>query len=76
MRNAQKGLLLALLSPDLTDLQNRGDWTQIMIRQEEFKTLPFGDIWTEYCTRQGVPADESWYQTVLDYEKNILEDRT
>ena len=24
--------------------------------QEEVKTLPFGDIWAEYCARQGVAA--------------------
>ena len=39
------------------------------------KTLPFGDIWAEYCRRQGVPADESWYDTVMEYEKEILKER-
>ena len=35
----------------------------------------FGDIWAEYCTRQGVPADDSWFATILDYEKNVLAQR-
>ena len=72
MRNAQKALLLALLTPDTTELQNSNNWTQLLVMNEECKTLPFGDIWAEYCTRQGVPADESWFETVMEYEQNVL----
>ncbi|MBQ4577506.1 MAG: L-rhamnose isomerase [Clostridia bacterium] len=75
MRNAQKALLLALLTPDLTALQDESNWTKVMVLQEEFKTLPFGDIWAEYCRRQGVPADESWFETILEYEKTVLAQR-
>ena len=72
MRNAQKALLLALLEPDRTALQDSGNWTRLMAQQEGYKTMPFGDIWAEYCTRQGVPADESWLDTVMEYEKSTL----
>ncbi len=75
MRNAQKALLMALLTPDMTALQDAGDWTQIMVRQEALKTMPFGDIWEEYCSRQGVPADDGWYGTVMEYEKAVLAHR-
>ena len=75
MRNAQKALLMALLTPDMTAEQDAGNWTKILVMNEELKTLPFGDIWTEYCNRQGVPADESWFETVLEYEKAVLAQR-
>ena len=34
--------------------------------QEALKTLPFGDIWNEYCARQGAPADDGVVDA--DYE--------
>ena len=75
MRNAQKALLQALLTPDMTDLQDNNNWTKLLVMNEERKTLPFGDIWAEYCTRQGVPADESWFEAVLDYENTVFSQR-
>ena len=42
---------------------------------EEAKTLPFGDVWAEYCRRQGVPADGDWYAAVTQYEKEVLSRR-
>jgi len=42
---------------------------------EEAKTLPFSDIWEEYCRRQGVPADESWFAQIKEYEKEVLSAR-
>ena len=75
MRNAQKALLQALLTPDMTDLQDNNNWTKLLVMNEELKTLPFGDIWAEYCTRQGVPADESWFEAVLDYENTVVSQR-
>ena len=73
-RNAQKALLWALLQPNeqLKVLQDEGDFTRRLMLMEEAKTLTFGDIWTEYCRRQGVPAAESWYETVIEYEKDVL----
>ena len=72
IRNVQKALLMALVTPNMTELQNTDQWTKLLVMNEEFKTLPFGDIWAEYCTRQGVPADESWFETVVEYEQNVL----
>ena len=56
-------------------MQDADDWTKLMIMQEELKTLPFGEIWDEYCRRCGVPVDGKWYETVKDYEKKVLEVR-
>ena len=75
MRNIQKALLLALLTPDLTKLQNENNWTELMVIQEELKTLPFGAVWNEYCRRCGVPADGQWFDSIKAYERNVLAKR-
>ena len=77
LRNLQKALLLALLTPheDLTALQNADNWTELMIRQEEHKILPFGAVWAEYCDRCGVPQDGAWYATVKEYEDTVMSKR-
>ena len=75
-RNVQKALLNALLTPDMTAEQNAGNFTDLLVRQEELKTMPFGEIWAEYCRRCGVPEDGAWLPLVRAYEKNVLEART
>ena len=77
-RNMQKALLYALTQPHetLKKLQQEGDFTRLLMLQEECKTLPFGDIWEAYCQRMGVPGDESWYGQILDYERTVLKERT
>ena len=75
-RNVQKALLFALLQPtDLKALQDSGNFTKLMVVQEEAKTLPFGEIWNEYCKQCGAPLDGQWFETVETYEKEILEVR-
>ncbi len=76
-RNIEKALLMALVTPadDLTKLQVEGNWTELMVRQEELKTLPFGDIWAEYCDRENAPRDGEWFETVKNYEKEVLAKR-
>ena len=71
----QKALLFALLQPNgrLTALQDAGDFTQLMVAQEELKTAPFGEVWDEYCRRCGKPGDGEWFPAVKAYEKKILE---
>jgi len=74
-RNVQKALLMALLEPDMTDLQDSGDMTSLLVRQEELRTLPFGEVWEEYCARCGVPADGQWLPKVKAYENEVLSKR-
>ena len=74
-RNVQKGLLMALLTPDMTQLQDEGDMTSLLVQQEEMKTLPFGEIWAEYCARCGVHADGQWLGKVKEYENTVLSKR-
>lgn len=77
LRNVQKALLMALLEPsnDMRAMQDANNWTELMVRAEEFKTLPFGDVWEEYCRRCGTPADGEWFENVKAYEKDILSKR-
>ncbi len=76
-RNFQKALLLALLTPEneLKALQDEDNWTELMVKQEELKTLPFGDVWAEYCRVCGAPCDGEWFSTVKEYENNVLTKR-
>ena len=72
LRNLQKALLMALVTPDFTDLQNANNWTELMVRQEEMKTMPFGEIWEAYCRECGAPVDGEWFETVKKYENEVL----
>ena len=76
-RNLQKALLFALLQPnaEMTKLQDEGNWTKLMVLQEEMKTMPFGDVWEEYCKVCGKPADGQWFAKIEEYEKNVLSRR-
>ena len=74
VRNVQKALLFALLQPAaLADLQNRADFTALMVRQEELKTAPFGDVWNEFLRRENVAAD--YLTAVKAYEAEVLNKR-
>lgn len=73
-RSVQKALLYALLEPSsLKELQDSSDFTSLMVRSEELKTMPFGDVWEEYLNREGVSID--YLSEVKTYEKNVLEER-
>lgn len=72
-RNVQKALLGALLEPPtLKEMQNKGNFTKLMVVSEEAKTMPFGEVWNEYCRQCGKPLDGEWYNIVEDYEKEEL----
>jgi L-rhamnose isomerase len=77
MRSMQKALLSALCTPNayLKSLQDENKLTELLVMQEEIKTLPFGDIWAEYCERCGVKSDATWYDEVKAYEEEVLSKR-
>lgn len=77
MRNVQKALLLALLFPHKTaaSLQDERNFGKLLALQESYKTMPFGAVWDEVCSRNGIPSDTEWYKSVEEYEKNILSKR-
>jgi len=74
-RSWQKALLFALCTPNekLKELQDKNDFSRLMIMQEKMKTMPFSDIWEKYCEVCGVEADEEkWYKEIEKYEKDVL----
>ncbi len=76
-RNLQKSLLFALLQPndELKSLQDSGSFSRLMVIQEELKTLPFGEVWDEYCRRCGKSADGEWFGEIERYERDVLSER-
>ena len=76
-RSMEKALLFALLQPweELKKLQDTCRFTELMVWNEELKTLSFGDIWEYYCESQGVPGGKEWYDTVAQYERDVLSRR-
>lgn len=75
VRSVQKALLFAMLQPDaiLKKLQNESNFTEIMYLQEEMKTMPFGEVWNEFLTREGVTAN--YLEEVKKYENEVLSKR-
>ena len=73
-RSWQKALLSALCTPNafLAELQDKNSMTELMVMQEEIKTLPFGDVWAEYCAQCGVAAGAEWFKEVEKYEQEVL----
>ena len=76
-RNMQKALLNALLLPNelLKKYQDEANYTKMLAIQEEFKTLPFGEIWDEYCASCGAPVGMDWIEEVDTYESEVLSKR-
>lgn len=74
-RAMQKALLYALLIDHeaLKKLQDNADFTALMVKQEEVKTLPFGAVWQEYLDRQGLKED--YLTTIREYERQIIKER-
>lgn len=73
-RSWQKALLFAMLTPseDLKKLQDENKFSELMVKQEAVKMLPFGDVWNEYCQREKVPTDCELYPLIKDYEDKVL----
>jgi L-rhamnose isomerase len=76
-RGLLKALLIALLEPidKLREYEINGDFTSRLALLEELKTMPFGNVWDEYCRRSNVPVGLGWLAEVKRYEKVILEVR-
>ena len=76
-RSWQKALLNAMCLPneELKRLQNESRFTELMVKQEEAKMLPFADVWEEYCRRCGVTAGPEWFEEIKNYETEVLSKR-
>jgi len=76
-RNMEKAFLRAMLTPwkALKEAQDSLDHTKVLALQEELKTLPWGEVWDEYCEQQGCLSEAKWFEEVRKYEKEVLAKR-
>jgi L-rhamnose isomerase len=76
-RALQKALLVALLEPTplLRQAEDEGDFTRRLALQEESKSLPWAEVWNEFCRRNGAPVEGEWLRAVRDYEARVLAKR-
>ena len=76
-RNVQKAILFALLSPykKLAQLQDAGNFSDLLAINEEMNFYPFADIWDHYCEQSNVPVRGQWLNTIKQYEKDVLSKR-
>ena len=76
-RSWQKALLMAMCTPNdqLKALQDAGEFGKLMVLQEAYKMLPFGEVWEEYLRRNNVVGDLDFYTEVEKYEKEVLSAR-
>lgn len=77
MRNMQKALLTALLTPNIrmNKLQESRELTELMVIQEDIKLYPVGDIWNYFCQKNSILLDTEWFESVKEYEKSVLNGR-
>ncbi len=75
-RNTLKSLLIALLEPAaLREAEKSGDLTTRLALMEELKSMPWGNVWDEYCERQNVPVGMNWVKETQKYEAAVLSKR-
>ena len=74
-RAMEKALLYALLIPHekLRSLQDSSAFTELMVAQEEGKDMPFGAVWKEYLSREGLKED--YLTEIKKYESEVLNKR-
>lgn len=77
MRAMEKSLLFEMLQPHarLKELQDTYQFSEKMMVTEQFKSMPFGAVWDEYCSRANTPLDSDLWGAVKEYEDEILSKR-
>ena len=73
-RNTRKALLIGLLRPlaMLRAAEEAGDHTARLALSEDWKSLPWGAVWDEFCLRHETPRDGEWLREVRTYEQRTL----
>lgn len=76
-RATQKCLLQALLEPIETlrayEAEDKGFERLALL--EEMKSFPWGEVWDEFCRRNGVPVGETYIAEIQKYEQEVLAKR-
>ncbi|WOO41732.1 L-rhamnose isomerase [Rubellicoccus peritrichatus] len=77
-RSAQKGLLMALLQPmsKIIEAEATGNYTERLALLEISRTLPWGSVWEEFCSRNQTPGEGEWFAEVKAYEDTVLAKRS
>lgn len=63
---SEKAILLGLLAPQarLLEAENAGNTTARLALFEDWRSLPWGAVWDEYCLHHNRPVDGRWIETV------------
>lgn len=74
-RAMSQSLLCALLVPhdELKKHQDDGNFTKLMVLQEQTKLMPWGAVWSEYLEQTNTVAD--YYSVIERYEQTVLSNR-
>ena len=69
----QKALLQALLKPwdRLRAAEDALDFTGRFVVTEELKNLPYGAVWTEFCSRHDLPSGAELISDLTAYEASV-----
>ena len=72
-RNVQLALLEALLLPrgELAKLQDAQRFTEEFVLTESMKMYPLGEVYDEFCRREGVPLGADWLKEVQTFEQKV-----
>lgn len=72
-RNMQKALLRALLMPldRLRNAEDQLDFSTRFMLTEEFKDLPFGAVWNEFCMRNDAPSGQRLISELEAYQSKV-----
>ena len=54
------------------DAEAQGDYFTRLALMEDLKSMPFGDVWNQYCEVNNTPSDFEWIKEASKYEKEIL----
>jgi len=75
VRNMQKALLEALLAPQtvLRAAETGLDFTTRLMLTEEFKSLPHGAVWSEFCARSERPTGIQLIESLNVYQRTVAQ---
>ncbi len=76
-RAAQKCMLRALLEPTelIAKWESEGETYKVLTYLEEAKTMPWGDVYNEFCLRNNVPAGLDYMREIDRYSAEICSKR-
>lgn len=76
-RATQKALLRAYLEPreEMIKIENNIEYTKRLALTEEFKAMPWADVYDYYCYKNNVKVGADWLDDVKAYEDEVLSKR-